>query len=316
VETFVVNETEEDVWPTYPAGKFDNFMVQSSSSIVVQETHYDPWGLELTGLGYQYGGIKVNRYLYNGKENQTDHNFDMYDYGARFYDPAIGRWNVIDPLSEQMRRHSPYNYGFNNPIRFIDPDGMAPKDCCPNSSESIFYSEFEKNFGFIKSGLESIFGGRRNNSSRKKGNSQPSGVIVVGPTVGPDEIGTVGDIISGEIDGSNLGDFRSSGPSGGMMERIAGMMGSIFGIVSEFFSDNYTKPENEKSIELEVKATETEHKSGIDTQDVSKSEGKKNIKADTVRGSFIDRVGNIGNFRIIKHGKDTIDQKYYVPDNY
>jgi hypothetical protein len=48
METFVVNETAEDVW-------FDNFLVMSMSSPVAQETHYDPWGLELTGIGYQYG---------------------------------------------------------------------------------------------------------------------------------------------------------------------------------------------------------------------------------------------------------------------
>jgi RHS repeat-associated protein len=112
----VVNETSEDVW-------FDNMMVMSVSSVIVQETHYDPWGLELTGLGYQYGGIKANKYLYNGKELIEDNGLQYYDYGARMYDPKIGRWGVVDPMAEKYLPASPYNYALNNPIVFVDPDG-------------------------------------------------------------------------------------------------------------------------------------------------------------------------------------------------
>ena len=73
--------------------------------------------------------ISDNRYLYNGKESQS---FADVDYGARMYDPELGRWFNNDPLAEKYYTMSPYVYCANNPIKYIDPDGRKIVDAKGN----------------------------------------------------------------------------------------------------------------------------------------------------------------------------------------
>jgi RHS repeat-associated protein len=153
VQVMTVNESpNQSVW-------FDDIELVHQENLITQETHYDAWGSELFGIGKV--GKPEHRWKFTGKESIDDLDLGWNDHGARYYDRVLARWHSVDPMADKMRRQSPYNYCFNNPLKFIDPDGMEGKEIKPENEKALQairntlpkdareYVQVDKKTGFI-----------------------------------------------------------------------------------------------------------------------------------------------------------------------
>jgi RHS repeat-associated protein len=115
---------------------------------MLQVQHYYPFRVEFDGpWEMPLDPDEINYDTYNGKELNRDFGLGWLDYGARWYMPEIGRWNAVDPLAEKYAAISPYAYVANNPINFIDPDGMEWVN--PYEGLEGFENEYQKVQGIL-----------------------------------------------------------------------------------------------------------------------------------------------------------------------
>ena len=95
----------------------NNRVVIDQNGTVEETNHYYPFG------GVFASASSVQPYKYNGKELDTKKGLNWYDYGARHYDAAVGRFHTQDRFAEKYYPMSPYQYGANNPVNCIDVNG-------------------------------------------------------------------------------------------------------------------------------------------------------------------------------------------------
>lgn len=98
----------------------NNRVVVNQSGAVTQKNHYYPFG---TAFADKYDNGTSQPYKYNGKELDQMHQLNLYDYSARYYESALGRFTSVDPMAEKYYSISPYAYVANNPINAVDLKG-------------------------------------------------------------------------------------------------------------------------------------------------------------------------------------------------
>ena len=115
----------------------------------VTATDYYPFGMQMPGRNYTSSSSSY-RYGFNGKENDNEVKGEgnQQDYGMRIYDPRLGKFLSVDPLSKKFPFYSPFHFGGNNPLKNIDLDGCEPDDYTNNwIPRSLFEMKSGKGLG-------------------------------------------------------------------------------------------------------------------------------------------------------------------------
>ncbi|MCM1722955.1 RHS repeat domain-containing protein, partial [Bacteroides ovatus] len=117
----------------------NNRVVARSDGTIVQTTHYYPYGMSFAEGTF----ADKQPYKYNGKELDTENGLNLYDYDARQMDIIFGRFTSVDPMAEKYYHWSPYAYCMDNPLKYIDPNGLDSYIILYSNSDSRFKAAAE-----------------------------------------------------------------------------------------------------------------------------------------------------------------------------
>ena len=217
---------------------FDDLKITHRKSRIVQKDDYYPFGLSFNS--YQRPNTAEQNYLYNGKEMQDELDLDWMDYGARMYDPSIGRFMTIDPMADKFHGWSPYSFVFDNPVNFVDPDGMEPD---PINDINKILEKLGKTQGYVittnnETGVVTIF---RTEAALSKDKSSDTENINITITESVYTIGADGELSDAYITTTNVSaSFEESTSAFGEPER------TVTGVESEQASHDFATSTHDK----------------------------------------------------------------------
>jgi RHS repeat-associated protein len=150
---------------------------QSNSSEI---NEYYPFGLQNQQTSSTQFGSKEQRVKFESKELIKDFKLESYDFGSRMYNPQIARWSVADKKAEANPAWTPYRAFYNNPMRYVDPDGNIELPASMATSHPNFYSYMKNNYANDVMGNSKIMNAMYKNSQNNLTDKQIQKAVAFG----------------------------------------------------------------------------------------------------------------------------------------